>query len=234
MVSIAVVEDKPSWAKDLDDREYAWLIEYLIDFNAKRAALAVGAKTRSAHNRGSDYKRRPHIRAALAAAMRERMAPIKMTMMERLAAIVTTDIGEIVQWQDRRTKIGSGKQTRYIQTFDMNVRPTKDLSLTARAAIKSVKRRAGLRGDSLEVVMHDPIAAAEKLAAILGITDAQVGPAGGNVTFVIEAPDGTVVTQVRDGGPVIDHEEIQKGMAKNRPVGPEELPPGAKLEIETP
>ena len=213
---------KPDWAKDLNDREYRWVGEYLKGFNSARAAVAAGFSAPSAHQRGYEIKTRPHVRAAINAALREAMPHLKMTLAERLAAIVTTDIGEIVDWKR------SGRRG-----LAVDMRPLAELNNTQRASIKAIRKRVGPYGDSLDIVMHDPIAAAERLTALLEMTKDTGAGTGGSVTFIIEAPDGHVIRDIT-AATVIDHDAVAAGIAANREPEPDELPPGARIVIETP
>ena len=213
---------RPDWAKGLDDREYRYVGEYLKGFNSTRAALAAGFAPSSAYQRAYEMKHRPMVRAAINAALREAMPALKVTLAERLAAIVTTDIGEIVDWKR------SGRRG-----LAVDMRPLAELNNTQRASIKAIRKRVGPYGDSLDIVMHDPIAAAERLTALLEMTRDTGAGGGGQVVFVIETPEGHVIRDVT-AAPVIDHDAVTAGIAANREPEPDELPPGARIVIETP
>lgn len=248
--NVALVEDRPSWAAKLSDREFVWVSRYIIHFNGTRAAIESGSPPGSAYARAHDIKHRPHVRAAIQAAMKEAMPAIKMTIAERLAAIVTTDIGQIVEWGEGRVNLNAGqvdskgrrKKAHYAETTVMRVRDVKKLDDTQRAAIKSIKRRVSIHGSSIDVVMHDPVIAAERLQHLLELTKENPNATGGTVTFVIEAPDGSVMTLAPAGGKVIEGEVVDAAIKADRAEsGPEDAPPGSrsrgrggKLTIETP
>ena len=239
--NVATIETRPSWAKGLDDREYAWVIAYMVHFNARKAAEEAGVPVRSAHNWGSQCRQRPHVREAIDGAMKERMPALKLTLAERLAAIVTTDIGEIVDWGTERVNLTEGEfdkdgkplPKRFGRLFSIKVRDLRQLTPAQRASIKSVKKRVTQFGTNFDVVMHDPINAADRLAALLELIKPEQASHGG-VTFIIEAPDGTQMRDVTARPQAIDHDAIAAAVAKNKDSTPDELPPGTKLVIEGP
>ncbi len=58
-----MVMKKPSY---LTDKEWAFVLEYPVDWNATRAAIAAGYSEKSAATIASENLRKPHIKEALA------------------------------------------------------------------------------------------------------------------------------------------------------------------------
>lgn len=220
---VATDPGRPDWAKALNDREYRYVGEYLKGFNSTRAALAAGFAPSSAYQRAYEVKHRPNVRAAINAALREAMPHLKLTLAERMTAIATTDMGEIVEWDH------VGKRRK----LSMKLRPLGELTPEQRASIKAIRTRSGPSGESFDLVMHDPIAAVERLTALLEMTKDTGAVGGGSVVFVIETPDGHVIRDVT-AATAIDHDAVTAGIAANREPEPDELPPGPRIIIETP
>lgn len=245
--NVAESPTRPRWAKDLDDREYAFVLSYTGHFNATRAAIDAGAPKASAHNWGHIARRRPHVRAAIDAAIKEAMPQIKLTIAERLAAILTTDIGDVVTWGKKRVqtnfgdvypaghpKAGQLKPPRYGTILDVDVRDLKSISPSARAAVKAIRKRVGPYGSAIDIQLHDPVIAARGLAEILDLTQRDDSASGGGVIFVIEAPDGSQISHFSQAPTVIEGSVIDAAIKANKEPLADELPPGAVLDIETP
>lgn len=231
--NVATIPERPAWAKSLDDREYLWTAQYLIDLNASRAAQdGLGAKPSSARVIGHGIKHRPQVRAALDMALRDRLPSLKLTLAERLMKMATADPADYFQVVEKRVTITTGKgKTKRRRTFmqaGVQVTPTKKLSEEQRIAIKGVKQRTGLYGTTIELQLHDPMQAGLRLAELLGLQQIAQDGAGGGVVFIIEAPDGAAIG-MRPAGAIIDQNAVDALVAKNTAAPDvEDLPPGAK------
>lgn len=228
---------RPAWAKALDEREFAFTASYIEHFNAARAARAAGSAAKASNVMGHRWRNLPHIREAIDKALAEKMPAVKLSIIEKLGAILMADPADYAQVATRFRYTGEGKARRRLTYQQVEVTATKKLTPQQRLAVKGVKQRTSLYGSTIEVQLHCPIAAATKLADILGMNQGDKGPVGGGVTFVIETPDGTTMTMQTGGASAtseIDHAAIDAEIEKNIEVE-EELPPGAsRLEIETP
>ena len=243
MAATAVVkkQQRPAWGKDLDGREFAFVCAYLVDFNATKAGLAAGMPKAGAHVQAHLLKQRPHVRDAIEAGLREKMPTIKLVLAERLAAIATADHADYFQVVEKKTWLKdpgkNGKRQSFTETR-MRITPTAKLTERQRAAVKGIKQRVGLYGTSLELQLHDPMQAIDRIATLLNLQPREQVAGGGSVTFLIEAPDGTVLKSLgQTTTSQIDRAAIDAQIAADaEPV--EDLPPGAKpqtgLVIETP
>jgi hypothetical protein len=240
--NVATTSKRPAWARDLSDKEYAWLLSYLQTFNRRQAAIDAGHSEVGAHSRGSEIAKKPHIRKAIEGALKERLPAIKLTLAERLAAIATTDITQITSWGKKKIQINQGavdadgkaQKPRYQTVWDLDVKPSSELSPSERASIKTIKKRPTLYGTGIELTMHDPISAAEKLATLLELVASRDGDGGGNVTFVIELPDGSTITDMGKAPTIIDNDAIRSHVRARKTAAEDEVPPGTRLVIEPP
>lgn len=237
--AVAVI---PPWAKGLDNREYAFVSHYLQEFNGSAAARAVGTPTKSAGPMACRWLQQTHIREAINLAMQEALPSIKLTLAERLAAVARTDIGDIMDWGRRRVNLNAGltdkdgkpRKPRYADALRVSVRDRKKLDTAQRQAIKSIRKRVGLYGESVEVVMHDPLAAAEKFADFFGLRhNPETTKTGGQITFIIETPDGAVIRE-KPSAIGIDRNAIDAAIKANVEPDKDELPPGAKAFVVEP
>lgn len=233
---------RPVWAKGLDEREFLFVSWYIVGFEGTKAALAAGCPKASAHAQAWQIKQRPHVREAIDAALREKMPAIKMVLSERLAAIATADHADYFQIVEKKTRSKDpgkdGKRKTFTETT-MRITPTADLTERQRAAVKGIKQRVGLYGTTLELQLHDPMMAIDRIAALLNLQPREQVVGGGTVSFIIEAPDGSVLKSLAQTTSTsqIDRAAIDAQIAADaEPV--EDLPPGAKpqtgLVIETP
>jgi phage terminase small subunit len=239
------VSVRPTWAKDLTDREMIFVEAYVRDLNALRAALAAGAPKASAHNYGHDCKNRPHVRAVIDILLKERMSALKMSLAERLAAVALQRPQDYFQWGERKVKEIRGDgfdkdgkpkfKTRTYSEPIVKLTPAKKLDERQLAAVKGVKTRVSAHGRTVELLLHDPMIATQRLAELLGMQQVEQAGGAGHVTFIIEAPDGGVI---RADAPAlgIDRSAVDAAIAGNAEPDPEDAPPGAKqmLVIETP
>lgn len=200
---------RPRWAFRLDDREYLFVMAYARLLNAAAAAREIGYNKSTAATYGSVLMSRPHVREAIHEMHQHRLPLIKTSMMERLMAIVSADISDYVDWNDGQVTVKSRAE----------IHPDK------RLAIKSIKERRGPWGSTVELMLHNPIDAIEKLANLMDLMpkaeDAK-GPGSGPVTVIIEGLHPQNSTSV-----TIDHDALKRSIAENAEADPEELPPGA-------
>lgn len=247
--SVAVIQKRPTWAKELDDREFAFVSSYLGHFNGTRAALDAGIPKKSAHAQAWDLKQRQRVRDAIDAGMREKMPALKLTLAEKLMAIAGQNPDDYFKWGDQKVTetVGNGVdengmpkfKTRQVTSQTLRLTPSSKLTPQQLAAVKGVKKRINNAGTTLELQLHDPMQAIDRIAALLNLQPREQVAGGGTVHFVIEAPDGTVLKSLgqAEHPTQIDRAAINAQIAADaEPV--EDLPPGAKpqtgLVIETP
>lgn len=142
---------RPAWAKDLDDREFAWVAEYLVDLsasNAVRRALP-NVSEASVWETASQLRHRPHVVAAIDAAMLESVAGPRQWMVGKLAAMADGDLSEFLQ-VDEHNKVRLAKKWDEIPP-----------------AVKKLFRRVYNDKHGLRIDLHDPIKAMELLAKVV-------------------------------------------------------------------
>src|SRR5262249_51890851 len=130
--------------------------EYLLDMNAKAAAIRAGYSEVTAYSHGPWLTRRPNIAAVIEARLGERRERMRVTaerVIAELARIAFADIGRIMDW--------SGEDT--------TLKPAHEIAEADRAAIAEiavVKRNDGL---ATRVILHDKERALEALCRYLGL-----------------------------------------------------------------
>lgn len=152
-------------SSNLTDKQAAFVREYLVDLNAAAAARRAGYSESTARAIGAENLTKPHIAAALQAAMDERSKRTEITadrVLKELARIGFSDIRDLFTWSDDRTA--------YV--------PSDDLTEDQAAAISSVKSETThyTREDGesetkikLELKTYDKLGALEKIGKHLGM-----------------------------------------------------------------
>ena len=142
---------RPAWAKDLSDREFAFVSEYLVDLNASAAvrraipALSEGSVWETA----SQLRNRPHVVAAIDAAMLESVAGPRQWMVGKLAAMADGDLSEFLAVDEH----GNVKLTKAWDDIP--------------SAVKKLFKKVYNDKHGLRIELHDPIKAMELLAKVV-------------------------------------------------------------------
>lgn len=202
---------RPRWAYALDEREYLFVCAFGRHMNAAAAAREVGVSEKSAGQVGYLIISRPHVREAIHEMHLHRLPVIKVSMMERLMAIASANISDYVDWDGDQVRVKS------------KLKLSRDKTL----AIKSIKEKRSQWGSTIELQMHDPLEAIQKLAGLLDLlpkpeAEKPGQPGIGNVTVIIEGLNPTSNAAV-----TIDHDMLRQSLKDNRSPDPDELPPGA-------
>lgn len=159
-------------------KERFYLLEYIKDFNAARAALAVGYSESTAYKKAAgwvgksrDCSTKPALYDALYSILDARARACwvdAQSILDELAIVGFADIGDYVS-VDKKGKVK-------IKSFE-------EIDSKARRAISMVKSRPGKFGITVELKMHDKIAALVKSGQHLGLftdklemTGAEGGP----------------------------------------------------------
>jgi len=156
---------------DLTPKMKLFCEEWIIDFNATRAAISAGHSERSAAEIGSENLTKPKIQAYIRDLMAERSERTQVTadmVVTRLAQIAFADIDRIVKVvekaaPDTTTTGESGTDSSKKQ--NVVVFPTDSIPKHMRGAIAGIKQGR----DGIEVKVHDPIAALQLLGRHLGM-----------------------------------------------------------------
>ena len=159
-----------SESAELHPREARFVEEYVIDLNATQAAIRAGYSERSAGQRGYELLRKPHIAAAIKAAMKERSARTGITadrVIQELALLGFADMGDFAQWD--RGYVTLNNSTSLDET-------------KRRAVIEVSENRNGVK-----IKLGDKKGALDLLGKHLGIYDEKPDPEAGkqNVVFYI-------------------------------------------------
>lgn len=155
----------------LDDRQVKFCEEYLIDFNATRAAKAAGYAEKTATTQASDLLRRPHIQdkiKSLAQKLMEETGDPKQRIIVELQMIAFGDMKDFMDWSNGKIQWKDSKllgdKTRLVQEI------TESYSAT---------------GGSRKIKLHDKLKALEMLSKYYGLFKEQVEHSGEVTTRVI-------------------------------------------------
>ena len=93
------MKQKASRSQDaLNDQQQLFVLEYLVDFNATKAAIRAGYSKRSAGSIGHELLKKPEIQSAVSEAVKERTERTQIDadwVLRRLAADLTADIADL-------------------------------------------------------------------------------------------------------------------------------------------
>ncbi|AFL99507.1 phage terminase, small subunit [Desulfitobacterium dehalogenans ATCC 51507] len=161
---------------NLTEKQVLFVAEYLTDFNATRAAMAVGYSKKSAHAIGWENLRKPEIQAEIqrqTAIVTDNLGITSQRVLLEYLKIAFADIGEYVTFGQREVPVmgpfgplyeGKGKNkkpiTEIVNYIDLNESAELDSSL-----ISEVKM--GRNGTSIK--LHDKMKALEKLEKYLDL-----------------------------------------------------------------
>lgn len=140
----------------LNERHRRFVLEYVIDLNGSAAARRAGYARGKAGARASELLRRPDVRLAIRAEMKERDQRLRLTserILREVMCIAFADPARIAAWGPDGVALV----------------PSGDLAPDDRRAVKwiSVGGRKGARAQRFE--MHDKLAALELLARLTGL-----------------------------------------------------------------
>jgi phage terminase small subunit len=155
----------------LDDRQVRFCEEYLIDFNATRAAKAAGYAEKAATTQASDLLRRPHIQEkikALAQKLMEETGDPKQRIIVELQMIAFGDMKDFMEWKDGKIEWKDSKllgdKTRLVQ---------------------EIAESYSANGGSRKIKLHDKLKALEMLSKYYGLFKEQVEHSGEVTTKVV-------------------------------------------------
>jgi phage terminase small subunit len=112
--------------------------EYLVDLDATRAAKAVGYSERSALAIGCENLRKPHIKAAIAARIKERAATLDVSAQAVVAELakIAFGPGDITTHKVKSLEL-LGKHLAIFQEKDINVNVPVTVIVRQFAAVKN-------------------------------------------------------------------------------------------------
>ena len=179
----------------LNEMQEKFCLEYVSDpkSNASAAAIRAGYAEKSARVKASQLLTKGNIKARIRELRREALEKsgydkenIREMIMRRLTGIVSTHVTDVVQISpdrndpnrdeilDELAKLHGGQSM--IDFGEMLIAPTSNMPEDVTAALKSlnIKQIPKTNAMSVEVDLHDPIAAAKLLAEITGIKQSDV------------------------------------------------------------
>lgn len=151
----APAEPAPPWAEDLSHRERRFVEEYLIDLNAKEAAIRAGlGKTpKSASEIACRLRRKRHVAEAIGKLMNERTGTTGSRVIEELGHLAFSDFTAFAK----------------IENGCLIVTDTNQLTEAQRACIAEVSETIGEHGRTIKIRLHDKLSAIDKLAKVLNM-----------------------------------------------------------------
>lgn len=163
----------PDWSLGLTPKQCAFLTEYLVDFNGRKAAIRSGlcdGNEKAAASCSSRYLRQDEVKVALAIAMADQAESrrlLRERIMQEVSTIAFYDIGDYVQ----------------VRANTVLLTDTDVLTEDQRRAVKKYKETKG-KTESIEVEMHDKVKALALLDSMNGGGDKK----GGTFNFNAPAP----------------------------------------------
>lgn len=142
-------------ANGLTEKKKRFVREYLIDFNATRAAKDSGYSEKTAYSQGQRLLKDVVIRAAIDAAIAEGNKELDVTrerVIAQLAKIAFSDLKDVVTWTD------DGK---------ISIRPSGEVDGTVLQEISETISRVG--GVTRNVKVNDRLKALELLGRHMGL-----------------------------------------------------------------
>jgi hypothetical protein len=124
------------WVKKLDDKERLFVEGYLQTLNKKQAAEYAGDTHETANRRAYDVFNRPQVREAIELYLRKRTGVTKPWIVDRLAAIIDTNLADIGSWDADGTFV---------------LLPSDDLTDEQKVAISEVATENGKNGRTTKV-----------------------------------------------------------------------------------
>lgn len=179
----------------LNEMQEKFCLEYVSDpkSNATAAAIRAGYAEKSARVKASQLLTKGNIKARIRELRREALEKsgydkdsVRELVMRRLAAIVSTHVTDVIQVSPDANDPNREKVLKELADLhggqnmidfgEVLIAPTSSMTEETSGALKSVSIKPVPKTDSVsvEVDMHDPIAAARLLAEIIGIKQPDV------------------------------------------------------------
>jgi len=166
-------------------KERIFLLEYLIDFNAARAARAAGYSQTTADKQAASWigksresSKKPHLYDLFQELLEARARQCWLdgqAVLEELARIGFARIGDYVEFTDGR----------------LTIKDLESIPREAQAAIQEISAQPTKFGTHHKIKLHDKIQALVKLGQHAGLFKEQVehsGPDGGPIEHRLEVP----------------------------------------------
>lgn len=163
--------------------------EYLVDRNATQAAIRAGYSPRSAYNQGARLMKDDEIAAQIAAGTAATFKRLEITrerLVEELARIAFSDIGDYVEWGRReRTHVDRSGNAHTVEIAGVDIIESTEVNPHARRAISAITE--GRHG--LKIRLHNKLAAIRLLGLELGMFNERPQEVRGDASLraIIEA-----------------------------------------------
>lgn len=161
----------------LNDRQRAFVQEYIVDFNATQAAIRAGYAPRAAQEQSSRLLSKAIVGAAVAAAIQARSERVQISaddVLREVAALAFAHMGQYARWNDESVSL--------IDSAEVDPR-----------AVSEVSQRMTRYGNNVSIKLHDKLAALTKLGEHLGLWKRDPDQGDGavlNVNINTTASDG--------------------------------------------
>ncbi|NGQ95023.1 phage portal protein [Brevibacillus sp. SYP-B805] len=158
----------------LTDKQRLFVMEYLRDFNATRAAMAVGYSKKTAYSIGWELLRKPEIQAEIKRQTEAMVDDLGMSVQRIIAEymkIAFADISDVVDFgrkkvplRDKKGNIVEDPHSGEPLTISMNYIDLKDSDHIDTSVISEIKEGK----DGISVKLHDKMKALAALEKYLG------------------------------------------------------------------
>jgi phage terminase small subunit len=148
----------------LNGRQNRFVAEYIVDFNATRAAVRAGYSAKTAHSCGPRLLENDGVKAAIAEAIDDRNARTRVTadrVVKELARIGFSDMRQFVEWGPH----------------GVTLKDSEELSADDSPVVTEVSETPGEYGSSLKFKLAHKDSALKLLAQHTGVLDADRGTA---------------------------------------------------------
>lgn len=163
---------------DLTNKQARFVREYLVDLNAKQAAIRAGYSPRSAEVEGSRLLKHAKVSAAIARERREianRTGITPERVLTELAKLGFSDIRKVMTWRSNVSQIGEDDDGEPILHAGNEVilRDSKDIDDDTAAAISEISQT---KDGALKVKLVDKRAALVDIGRHLGMFKSGTAP----------------------------------------------------------
>ena len=140
----------------LTPKQQLFVKEYLIDLNASQAAIRAGYSERTSREMGYELLTKPHVQEALQQAQKKREKRTNITadrVLEQLARVAFSDIGEFVEFDGTTVTIKSSKDVDGTVLSEVSATPA-GLKIKLNDKMKALEllgRHLGMFNDKLNI-----------------------------------------------------------------------------------
>ena len=160
----------------LTAKQQIFVREYVIDYNATRAAIAAGYSKDTARFTGPEYLSKPHIQAEIKEILDNRLNKLDITadrIAEEYAKLAFSDIGGFVDYKTVISKVGEVDEEDvygYQTIIDVKDSQTVDTSAISEVSIS--------KDGTFKFKLHDKKGALDSLSRIKGMFNDKIEHSG--------------------------------------------------------